>query len=142
MPRRLVASLPISAPPPDLVGGQLGVEDQQPRVAAGGLLPVVSERDDLPGLFCLGDVGVCSAPAGRCCSPNGSSSPAPAATPRTASPRPQAGDLAQQMTAAGFANVHTEIQQAGRRTLIIIVGSGPQPRKHGPGLISGRACPA
>ena len=56
--------------------------------------------------------------------------------------RPQAGDLAQQMTAAGFANVHTEIQQAGRRTLIIIVGSGPQPRKHGPGLISGRACPA
>ena len=39
--------------------------------------------------------------------------------------RPQAGDLAQQMTAAGFANVHTEIQRAGRRTLIIIAGQQP-----------------
>ena len=42
----------------DLVGGQLGVEDQQAGIAAGGLLPVVREGDDLGGLLGLGDVGV------------------------------------------------------------------------------------
>ena len=42
----------------DLVGGQLGVEDQQAGIAAGGLLPVVGEGDDLGGLLGLGDVGV------------------------------------------------------------------------------------
>src|SRR5207247_8073019 len=42
----------------DLVGGQLGVEDQQARITAGGVLPVVSEGDDLAGLSGLGDVGV------------------------------------------------------------------------------------
>src|SRR5262245_4272315 len=35
----------------DLVGGQLGVEDQQPGIGAGGGLPVVGEGDDLGGLF-------------------------------------------------------------------------------------------
>jgi ubiquinone/menaquinone biosynthesis C-methylase UbiE len=49
--------------------------------------------------------------------------------------RAQADDLAQQMTAAGFANVHTEIRRAGRRTLVIIHGQRPpaaqaQPRAH------------
>jgi len=42
----------------DLVAGQLGVEDQQPGVAAGGQLPVVGEGDDLGCLLGLGDVGV------------------------------------------------------------------------------------
>ena len=42
----------------DLVGSQLGVEDQQARVAAGGVVPVISEGDDLGGLLGLGDVGV------------------------------------------------------------------------------------
>jgi len=42
----------------DLVGGQLGVEHQQPRVGAGGLLPVAGEREDLGGLLGLGQVGV------------------------------------------------------------------------------------
>ncbi len=47
--------------------------------------------------------------------------------------RPQAGDLAQQMTAAGFANVHTEIRRAGRRTLIIIAGQRPTAAQARPG---------
>jgi hypothetical protein len=42
----------------DLVGGELGVEDQQPWAGAGGLLPVVGEGDDLGCLLGLGDVGV------------------------------------------------------------------------------------
>ena len=41
----------------DLVGGELGVEDQQAGVGAGGGLPVVGEGDDLGGLPGLGDVG-------------------------------------------------------------------------------------
>lgn len=39
--------------------------------------------------------------------------------------RAQADDLAQQMTAAGFVNVRTEIRRAGRRTLVIISGQRP-----------------
>ena len=42
----------------DLVGGELGVEDQQAGVGAGGVLPVVSEGDDLGSLLGFGDVGV------------------------------------------------------------------------------------
>src|SRR5260221_9110986 len=42
----------------DLVGGQLGVEDQQPGVGAGGGLPVAGEGDDLGCLLGLGEVGV------------------------------------------------------------------------------------
>ena len=42
----------------DLVGGELGVEDQQAGVVPGGRVPVVGEGDDLAGLLGLGDVGV------------------------------------------------------------------------------------
>ena len=42
----------------DLVGGARGVEDQQARAGAGGLLPVAGEGDDFFGLLGLGDVGV------------------------------------------------------------------------------------
>ena len=41
-----------------LLGGDLGVEDQQPRVAARNLLPVVGEGEHLVGLAGLGQVGV------------------------------------------------------------------------------------
>ena len=41
-----------------LVGGQLGVEDEQPGVFAGGVAPVVGEGDDFAGLLGLGDFGV------------------------------------------------------------------------------------
>ena len=40
------------------LGGELGVEDQQRRVAPGGGVPVVGEGDDLPVLAGLGQVGV------------------------------------------------------------------------------------
>ena len=36
----------------------MGVEDEQPGVFAGGVLPVVGEGDDLAGLLGLGDLGV------------------------------------------------------------------------------------
>ncbi len=42
----------------DGVGGQLGVEDEQAGLGAGGRLPVVGESEDLAGLLGLGDVGV------------------------------------------------------------------------------------
>src|SRR5487761_1606224 len=42
----------------DLVGGELGVEDQQAGIFSGGVAPVVGEGDDLGGLLGLGDVGV------------------------------------------------------------------------------------
>ena len=42
----------------DGLGGELGVEDQQRRVAPGDGLPVVGERDDLPVLAGFGQVGV------------------------------------------------------------------------------------
>jgi ubiquinone/menaquinone biosynthesis C-methylase UbiE len=39
--------------------------------------------------------------------------------------RAQADRLGQQLSSAGFANVHTEIRRAGRRTLVIIYGQRP-----------------
>ena len=42
----------------DLVGGELGVEDQQAGIFSGRVAPVVGEGDDLGGLLGLGDVGV------------------------------------------------------------------------------------
>jgi hypothetical protein len=47
----------------DLVGGQLGVEDEQAGVGAGGVVPVIGEGDDLGGLL---GFGLCSElPASR-----------------------------------------------------------------------------
>jgi hypothetical protein len=61
-PTALAQSEPADAPGGQLVedgvGGQLGVEDQQPGVGAGGAGPVVGEGDHLAGRRGLGDVGV------------------------------------------------------------------------------------
>ena len=57
-PQRDEPDLPVIELGEDGLGGELGIEDQQRRVAPCHLVPVVGERDDFPVLAGFGQVGV------------------------------------------------------------------------------------